>query len=104
MGNLAVQHAKKVFNAHYSADINNDKRFLAKEVGATSLIEVDDSGPSKKTNGGALHSAVVTAVSKVAFSNHVDSVRRWSVGLPSEMMDPYCQDCSRRHPSHRFSL
>ena len=44
----------------------------------------------EKTNGGA-HSAVVTAVSKVAFNQAVDSVRAGgrvvAVGLPSEMMD-----------------
>ena len=44
----------------------------------------------KKTDGGA-HSAVVTAVSKVAFNQAVDSVRAGgrvvAVGLPSEMME-----------------
>ena len=59
LGNLAVQYAKKVFNAHVIAvDINNDKLALAKEVGADIVIngrEVDDvPGPIKeKTNGGA---------------------------------------------------
>ena len=67
LGNLAVQYAKKVFNAHVIAvDINNDKLELAKE-------------------------AVVTAVSKVAFNQAVDSVRAGgrvvAVGLPSEMME-----------------
>lgn len=44
---------------------------------------------SKKTNGGA-HSAVVTALSKVAFNQAVNSVgaggRVVAVGLPSKMM------------------
>ena len=44
----------------------------------------------EKTDGGA-HSAVVTAVSKVAFNQAVDSVRAGgrvvAVGLPSEMME-----------------
>ena len=96
LGNLAVQYAKKVFNAHVVAvDINNDKLALAKEVGADIVIngrEVDDVPGliKEKTNGGA-HSAVVTAVSKVAFNQAVDSVRAGgrvvAVGLPSEMMD-----------------
>lgn len=96
LGNLAVQYAKKVFNAHVIAvDINNDKLALAKEVGADIVInghEVDDVPGliKEKTNGGA-HSAVVTAVSKVAFNQAVDSVRAGgrvvAVGLPSEMMD-----------------
>ncbi|EQC73398.1 Alcohol dehydrogenase [Streptococcus sp. HSISM1] len=46
LGNLAVQYAKKVFNAHVIAvDINNDKLELAKEVGADFVIngrEVED--------------------------------------------------------------
>ena len=96
LGNLAVQYAKKVFNAHVIAvDINNDKLALAKEVGADIVInglEVEDVPGliKEKTNGGA-HSAVVTAVSKVAFNQAVDSVRAGgrvvAVGLPSEMMD-----------------
>ena len=96
LGNLAVQYAKKVFNAHVIAvDINNDKLELAKEVGADFVIngrEVEDVPGliKEKTNGGA-HSAVVTAVSKVAFNQAVDSVRAGgrviAVGLPSEMMD-----------------
>ena len=71
---------KKVFNAHVIAvDINNDKLALAKEVGADIVInglEVEDVPGliKEKTNGGA-HSAVVTAVSKVAFNQAVDSVR-----------------------------
>jgi len=95
-GLLAVQYAKKVFNAHVIAvDINNDKLELAKEVGADFVIngrEVEDVPGliQEKTNGGA-HSAVVTAVSKVAFNQAVDSVRAGgrvvAVGLPSEMMD-----------------
>ena len=96
LGNLAIQYAKKVFNAHVIAvDINNDKLALAKEVGADIVIngrEVDDVPGliKEKTNGGA-HSSVVTAVSKVAFNQAVDSVRAGgrvvAVGLPSEMMD-----------------
>ncbi|HEU3329579.1 TPA: alcohol dehydrogenase AdhP, partial [Streptococcus pneumoniae] len=96
LGNLAVQYAKKVFNAHVIAvDINNDKLALAKEVGADIVInglEVEDVAGliKEKTDGGA-HSAVVTAVSKVAFNQAVDSIRAGgrvvAVGLPSEMME-----------------
>lgn len=95
LGNLAVQYAKKVFNAHVIAvDINNDKLDLAKKVGADIVIngkEVEDvPGLIQEKTGGA-HSAVVTAVSKVAFNQAVDSVRAGgrvvAVGLPSEMME-----------------
>ena len=95
LGNLAVQYAKKVFNAHVVAvDINNDKLALAKEVGADIVInghEVEDVAALIQEKTGGAHSAVVTAVSKVAFNHAVDSVRAGgrvvAVGLPSEMMD-----------------
>ena len=95
LGNLAVQYAKKVFNAHVVAvDINNDKLALAKEVGADIVInghEVEDVAALIQEKTGGAHSAVVTAVSKVAFNQAVDSVRACgrvvAVGLPSEMMD-----------------
>ena len=95
LGNLAVQYAKKVFNAHVVAvDINNDKLALAKEVGADIVInghEVEDIAALIQEKTGGAHSAVVTAVSKVAFNQAVDSVRAGgrvvAVGLPSEMMD-----------------
>ncbi|HEM4965974.1 TPA: alcohol dehydrogenase AdhP [Streptococcus suis] len=96
LGNLAVQYAKKVFNAHVIAvDINNNKLELAKEVGADVTInglEVEDvPGYIKEITGGDVHSTVVTAVSKVAFNQAIDSVRAGgyvvAVGLPSEYMD-----------------
>ncbi|WP_061594968.1 alcohol dehydrogenase AdhP [Streptococcus sanguinis] len=95
LGNLAVQYAKKVFNAHVVAvDFNNDKLALAKEVGADIVInghEVEDVAALIQEKTGGAHSAVVTAVSKVAFNQAVDSVRAGgrvvAVGLPSEMMD-----------------
>ncbi|NRG53688.1 alcohol dehydrogenase AdhP [Streptococcus suis] len=96
LGNLAVQYAKKVFNAHVIAvDINNNKLELAKEVGADVTInglEVEDvPGYIKEITGGGVHSTVVTAVSKVAFNQAIDSVRAGgyvvAVGLPSEYMD-----------------
>ena len=43
LGNLAVQYAKKVFNAHVVAvDINQDKLDLAKEVGADLIVNGHD--------------------------------------------------------------
>ena len=95
LGNLAVQYAKKVFNAHVVAiDINNDKLALAKEVGADIVVngkEVEDVAGFIQEATGGCHSAVVTAVSKVAFNQAVDSVRAGgrvvAVGLPSEMME-----------------
>ena len=94
LGNLAVQYAKKVFNAHVVAiDINDDKLALAKECGADIVLNGKNVDPAKyiQENIGGCHSAVVTAVSKVAFNQAIDSVRAAgkvvAVGLPSETMD-----------------
>lgn len=95
LGNLAVQYAKKVFNAHVVAvDINDDKLALAKKVGADIVINGKTSSDVSKEiqdKTGGCHGAVVTAVSKVAFNQAIDSVRAGgtvvAVGLPSEYME-----------------
>ena len=95
LGNLAIQYAKNVFNCHVIAvDINPDKLELAKEIGADMVIngkEVDDVAGLIQEKTGGSHAAVVTAVSKVAFNQAIDSVRAGgkviAVGLPSETMD-----------------
>ena len=95
LGNLAVQYAKKVFNARVIAvDINDDKLALAKEVGADYVINGKKEDPVtkiKELSGTGAHMAVVTAVSKIAFNQAIDSVRAAgkvvAVGLPSETMD-----------------
>lgn len=97
LGNLAVQYAAKVFGARVIAvDINDDKLQLAKEVGAEVVInsaKEDVVARIKEITDGGSHCAVVTAVSKVAFNNAVDSVRAGgrvvAVGLPVETMDLY---------------
>ena len=89
LGNLAIQYAKKVFNTRVVAvDINQDKLYLAKESGADLVVngkEVEDVAGYIQEKTGGTHSAVVTAVYKVAFNQAVDRVR--AVGLPSEYMD-----------------
>ncbi len=95
LGNLAVQYAKKVFNAKVIAvDINDDKLQLAKEVGADLIYnsaKIKDVAKQIQEDIGGAHAAVVTAVSKVAFNQAVDSLRATgkviAVGLPSETMD-----------------
>ncbi|KLT73293.1 ethanol-active dehydrogenase/acetaldehyde-active reductase [Neisseria arctica] len=95
LGNLAVQYAAKVFGARVIAvDINDDKLQLAKEVGAEVVInsaKEDVVARIKEITDGGSHCAIVTAVSKVAFNNAVDSVRAGgrvvAVGLPVETMD-----------------
>lgn len=95
LGNLAVQYAKKVFNAHVVAvDINQDKLDLAKEVGADLIVnghDIEDVPAYIQEKTGGCHGVVVSAVSKVAFNQAVDSVRASgtvvAVGLPSEYME-----------------
>lgn len=95
LGNLAVQYAKKVFNAHVVAiDINQDKLDLAKEVGADLIVnasEIEDVAAYIQEKTGGCHGIVVTAVSKKAFNQAINSVRAGgtvvAVGLPSEYME-----------------
>lgn len=94
LGNLAIQYAKKVFNAHVVAiDINQDKLDLALEVGADVALNAKDVKTAEyiQEHFGGAHAAVVTAVSKDAFNDAVNAVRAAgkvvAVGLPSETMD-----------------
>lgn len=95
LGNLAIQYAKNVFNAKVIAvDINDDKLEFAKELGADLVcnpLTDGDAGAWIQEKFGGAHAAVVTAVSKVAFNQAVDSVRAAgkvvAVGLPPETMD-----------------
>ncbi|MHC5230072.1 alcohol dehydrogenase AdhP [Enterococcus sp. LJL99] len=94
LGNLALQYAKKVFNAKViGIDINDKQLAFAKEHGADIVINPAKEDAAKKIQeltGGA-YAAVVTAVSKAAFNSAVDCVRAGgtivAVGLPSESMD-----------------
>ena len=94
LGNLGVQYAKKVFGAHVIAvDVNDDKLALATEVGADLVINASKENAEQiiqQQTGGA-HTAVVTAVSKEAFTAAVGCVRAGgrvvAVGLPPETMD-----------------
>lgn len=95
LGNLAIQYAKNVFNAKVIAiDINDDKLAFAKELGADLVcnpLTDGDAGEWIQEKVGGAHAAVVTAVSKVAFNQAVNSVRAAgkvvAVGLPPETMD-----------------
>ena len=66
LGNLAIQYAKKVFNARVVAvDINQDKLDLAKESGADLVVngkEVEDVAGYIQEKTGGTHSAVGSLV------------------------------------------
>lgn len=93
LGNLALQYAKRVFNAKVIAvDVNDDQLKFALETGADLTINSRNEDAAKiiqEKTGGA-HAAVVTAVAKAAFNSAVDAVRAGArvvaVGLPPEAM------------------
>ena len=87
-----------------AVDINQDKLDLAKESGADLVVngkEVEDVAGYIQEKTGGTHSAVVTAVSKVAFDQAIDSVRAGgtvvAVGLPIYGA-LNCQNSSRWYP------
>ena len=94
LGNLALQYAKNVFEAHVIAvDVNEGQLDFAREYGAdlcVNPLDTDVAAFVQEKVGGA-HAAVVTAVSKAAFNTAVGAVRAGgtvaAVGLPSESMD-----------------
>ena len=94
LGNLALQYAKNVFEAHVIAvDVNEGQLDFAREYGAdlcVNPLDTDVASFVQEKVGGA-HAAVVTAVSKAAFNTAVGAVRAGgtvaAVGLPSESMD-----------------
>lgn len=94
LGNMALQFAKNYFNLNVIvSDINNDKLEFAKEYGADYTINPSEEDLEEfcQNELGGTHGAVVTAVSKSAFNEAVNSVRAGArvvaIGLPNEMMD-----------------
>lgn len=95
LGNLAVQYAKNVFNAHVVAiDINDDKLALAKKLGADFVVNSLHDKDAAKTiieKTGGCHATVITAVAKPAFNLAVNCLRAGGIavvnGLPNETMD-----------------
>ncbi|UQS85283.1 alcohol dehydrogenase AdhP [Apilactobacillus apisilvae] len=78
LGNLAVQFAHNVFNAHVAVvDGNDEKLKAAKENGADLLINRHDEDVAKTIQDkvGGVHSSVVTAVNKDAFTTAVNALR-----------------------------
>lgn len=78
LGNLAVQYAHNVFNAHVAAvDINDDKLEAVKKLGADLTINSnkEDAAQVLQDKVGGVHSAVITAVSKDSFTAAVNALR-----------------------------
>lgn len=94
LGNLALQYAKKVFNAKVIAvDINDSQLEFAKRYGADITLNPKNEKVSEyiQEHLDGAHAAVVTAVAKSAFNDAVNAVRAGgtvvAVGLPTESMD-----------------
>lgn len=94
LGNLALQYAKKVFNAKVIAvDINDSQLEFAKQSGADITLNPKNEKVSEyiQEHLDGAHAAVVTAVAKSAFNDAVNAVRAGgtvvAVGLPTESMD-----------------
>lgn len=78
LGNLAIQYAKNVFNAHVVVvDGNDDKLAAAKDLGADVLINRHQGHVAEQIqeNVGGVNNAQVTAVNADAFTQAVDSLR-----------------------------
>ncbi|MCL0311806.1 alcohol dehydrogenase AdhP [Apilactobacillus sp. TMW 2.2459] len=78
LGNIAVQLAHNVFGAHVVAvDGNEQKLEAAKKNGAELLIDRHDSDVAEQIQEkvGGVHSSIVTAVNKDAFTTSVNALR-----------------------------
>ncbi|KRM68112.1 alcohol dehydrogenase AdhP [Apilactobacillus ozensis] len=78
LGNVAVQLAHNVFGAHVVAvDGNEQKLEAAKKNGAELLIDRHDSDVAEQIQEkvGGVHSSIVTAVNKDAFTTSVNALR-----------------------------
>lgn len=78
LGHLAVQYAKAM-GLHVAAiDVGQDKLDLAKKLGAELVVNAREENPGEvlhKETGG-MHGALVTAVSPIAFSQALKTLRR----------------------------
>lgn len=78
LGNLGVQWAKNVFDAHVIAvDINDEKLESAKKVGADLVVNSKKEDPAKfiQDKIGGAHAAVVTATAPICYDQAIGSVR-----------------------------
>ena len=92
LGHVAVQYAKAMGLHVVAVDTHNEKLILAKELGAdltVNPLEENSAEYIQREIGGA-HASVCTAVSKAAFGEAYQAVRRGgsvvAVGLPPEEM------------------
>jgi propanol-preferring alcohol dehydrogenase len=89
LGHLAVQYAKAMGLYVVALDVSEEKLALAMTLGADVAIDArlpDAAAQVIKATGGGAHGVLVTAVSRAAFNQALDLVRRKGtvslVGLP----------------------
>lgn len=89
LGHVAVQYARAMGLHVVALDVTDEKLALAKSLGADATIDAkrpDAAQAVVKLTGGGAHGVLVTAVSRPAFAQALDMVRRRGtvslVGLP----------------------
>lgn len=93
LGHLAVQYAKAMGMHVAAIDIADDKLALASKLGADITVNAmhENPGDKLKKETGGMHGALVTAVSPVAFSQALKTLRRKGTlamnGLPPGSFD-----------------
>lgn len=106
LGHVAVQYAKAMGLHVVAVDVADDKIDLAKRLGADLAYNAKTTenlgAVVQRETGGGLHGMLVTAVSPVAFSQGLDTLRRGGtmalVGLPPGSFElPIFQTVLFRH-------
>nr|WP_298722933.1 alcohol dehydrogenase AdhP [uncultured Steroidobacter sp.] len=94
LGHVAVQYAKAMGLHVVALDVSEEKLALARTLGADIAIDArlpDAAAQVIKQTGGGAHGVLVTAVSRAAFNQALDLVRRKGtislVGLPPGHFD-----------------
>lgn len=93
LGHLAVQYAKAMGMHVAAIDIADEKLALAKSLGADLVVNAKENDPGQflKKETGGMHGTLVTAPSRIAFSQGLSTLRRKGVlslnGLPAGAFD-----------------
>ncbi|WP_041616309.1 alcohol dehydrogenase AdhP [Spirosoma linguale] len=110
LGHLAVQYAKAMGMHVVAVDISSEKLALASEVGADLTINAATEDPATIVQDkiGGAHGVLVTAVSRTAFAQGVDMLRRKGtlslVGLPPGDFDVNIFDVTLNRKTIRGSI
>ncbi|MFP9117252.1 alcohol dehydrogenase AdhP [Flavobacterium sp. RNTU_13] len=93
LGHVAVQYAKAMGMHVAAIDVADDKLDLAKRLGADLVVNAKEQNPGEylKKETGGMHGCLVTAVSPIAFTQGLQTLRRRGTmalnGLPPGTFD-----------------